>query len=63
MEFCSGSGRKGWSWVPETRFHSPPTAVSARRLLNEGEEKTQAGCYGHPEATLRLPRGHLVANR
>ena len=24
--------------------------------------RTQAG-YGHPEATLRPPSGHLVANR
>jgi hypothetical protein len=51
---------------PETRINSLQTAVSARRLaVNGGEEGptgTKAG-YGHPEATLEPPSGHLVANR
>jgi hypothetical protein len=49
-------------WEPETRINSLPTAVSARRRGVNGAKKDQGG-YGHPEATLKPPSGHLVANR
>jgi hypothetical protein len=50
-------------WEPETRIHSLPTAVSARRLGVNGGEEGPRRVNGHPEATLKPPSGHLVANR
>jgi hypothetical protein len=50
-------------WEPETRINSLQTAVSARRLGVNGGEEGPRRVTAHPEAALKPPSGHLVANR
>jgi hypothetical protein len=48
---------------PETRLHSLPTAVSARRLGVNGGQEGPRWVKGHPEATLRPSGGQPVGTR
>jgi hypothetical protein len=63
MELFSGSGRKGWSVGAGNRDEFPANlGFRAQAGCQRRRSRTKAD-YGHPEATLKPPSGHLVANR
>jgi hypothetical protein len=63
IELFSGSGRRGWSVGAGNQGQSPANrGFRSQAGCQRRQRRTKAG-YGHPEATLKLPLGSLVANR